>query len=458
MELSSRHKTLIFIVLTAGCILGSTVQTALNVALTPIMEEMQLAASTVQWLTSLYSLVMGVMVLSTAFLIRRVPSRTLFLVSVGSFTVGLLLSALAVNFPMLLAGRILQALGCGAMTSLTQVVILSIFPASRRGTLMGIFGLAVSAAPVLAPTIAGIVNDLWGWRVIFWGSLVLALLVWALGFATMRNLTETQKLRFDLPSLLLCAVGFVGVLLGLGNSGSHALLSWQVLGLLLVGLAALGCFVWRQLRLDTPFLNLQTFRNREFRLAVIASMLLYLGLMGASTLLPLYLQSIRGFSATTSGLVTMPGSLVTAALSLVAGRLYDKLGVRKLYLAGAIALVLGSAAMALMGAATPLAYIVAAFCLRQVGIGMLMMTSVTWGMSTLPKAQTSDGTALINSLRTMAGAVGSAVFVAVMTIAAGGSDTAAMLHGAQIAFIGIAATTVVLLVLAVTSIGRSARK
>ena len=89
---------------------------------------------------------------------------------------------------------------------------------------------------------------------------------------------------------------------------------------------------------------------------------------------------------------------------------------------------------------------------------MLMMTSVTWGMSTLPKAQTSDGTALINSLRTMAGAVGSAVFVAVMTIAAGGSDTAAMLHGAQIAFSGIAATTVVLLVLAVTSIGRSARK
>ena len=193
-----------------GCIVCAFVQTALSVALVPIMSEMKVAASVAQWLTSTYSLVMGIMVLAAAFLIRRFPAKPLFLVDMAIFMAGLLLSAVADDFYMLLAGRLLQAVACGILLSLTQVVVLTIYPKNRLGTVMGTFGLAVTAAPVLAPTLAGVMIDLASWRLIFWISLGLSAVILVSGIFLMANVTATQKQRFDFLSMLLCSVGLTG--------------------------------------------------------------------------------------------------------------------------------------------------------------------------------------------------------------------------------------------------------
>lgn len=452
MEMKKSTRSRIFIVLLLSCILSSTVQTALNTALSPIMHQMNISAGTAGWLASSYSLVMGVMVLATAFLIRRFPSRPLYLCFMGIFSLGLGLAAAAVSFPMLLLGRILQAIGCGLLMSLTQVMILSAYPETERGSVMGIYGLAVCAAPVLSPTLAGIIIDLAGWQMIFYGSLVLALIVLAAGFFFMKNVTANEMIAFDTLSLILCSIGFVGLVLGLGNWSSHRFFSLPVIGAVAVGVLFLCLFSMRQLKMENPFLNLIIFTNREFRLAVIASMLLYCGMMAVSTLLPLYNQSLRGFSATVSGLITMPGSLITAVTSPIAGKLYDKIGIRKLYLSGSALIFGGHFVLCFLTDTTPVFLIAALFLIRQCGIGMLMMTTVTWGMSTLDSKYVSDGTAVLSSLRTIAGAIGSALFISIMTAASPG-EAGATLTGMRTAFCGVTVISMFILILAVWKIG-----
>ncbi|MFR5630942.1 MAG: MFS transporter, partial [Ruthenibacterium lactatiformans] len=168
MNIPAKVRNGIFAILLSSCIVSSMVHTVLNTALFPIMEEFDISAARAQWLITAFSLVMGVMVLATASLIRRFPNRPLYLTFMGLFCLGLLLSAAAPSFSVLLIGRILQALGCGMLLSLTQVVVLSAYPSEAQGRVMGIYGLAVSAAPVLAPTLSGIVIDLFGWHMVFW--------------------------------------------------------------------------------------------------------------------------------------------------------------------------------------------------------------------------------------------------------------------------------------------------
>lgn len=454
---TEKKLTIVFGLLLSSCILGSLVQTALNTALSPIMEEFGISAATAQWLGSAYSLAMGIMVLTTAFLIRRCPSRKLFLAAMGVFMAGLLMDGAAWNFPVLVAGRILQAIGCGILMSLSQVIILTKYPEERRGTLMGVYGLAVCAAPVLAPTLAGIIVDLAGWKMIFWGSLGIACVLFVLSLFFMENLTEKEAVSFDVVSVALCAAGYIGLTLAVGNISEIARAPFACLVPGVIGLAGTGLFVRRQLNQEQPFLHIRIFSNREFRLAVLASMLLYAVMMAGSMLIPVYIQSMRGYSATVSGLITMPGSLATALVSPIAGKLYDKFGVRKLYLAGTICLLASSAGCGFLGAETPLLLIAGLFVLRSVAVGMLMMPTVTWGMSTLEKRHAADGTSLLTSLRTIAGAFGGALFMSVMTMCAGGTQTADMIHGTDMAFWGMTLLAAVLTGMAVFGIGASKR-
>ncbi|MFQ7726928.1 MAG: MFS transporter [Ruthenibacterium lactatiformans] len=152
----------------------------------------------------------------------------------------------------------------------------------------------------------------------------------------------------------------------------------------------------------------------------------------------------------------MPGSLVTAIFSLVAGRMYDKVGIRRLYLIGTCALLAGHSALVFLTAETSLWLVAFVFAVRSIGIGMLMMTTVNWGMSAVAAQYTSDGTALISSLRTVGGAMGTAVFVAVMS-AAGGPQGEALLHGLQAAFAGVSMLSALLVILAIVCVGKEER-
>ena len=240
-KITDRKRTMIFINIVITCIASSMLATALTTALPSMITDLEISVTTGQWLTSGYSLAMGIIMPLTAFLITRFPTKRLFLTGMILFILGLALCVIAPNFPVMMAARILQACGNGILTSMSQVIILTIFPLEKRGTAMGWYGLSVGAAPVIAPTLAGIIVDLFGWRAIFYISIGIMLVsfIWAL-FA-FDNVLETAKKKFDMISFGISIFAFGGITLGIGNIGTYEWTSPQALPVFVIGCAALFC-------------------------------------------------------------------------------------------------------------------------------------------------------------------------------------------------------------------------
>lgn len=444
-NMSNKRRNIIFGILLVGCIISSFLQTALNTILPVIMEEFNITASVGQWLTSAYSLAMGIMIPATPFLMKRFPTRKLFITSMGVFVGGLFLSATANSFSMLMIGRILQAMSCGILLSLVQVVVLTIYPVNKRGTIMGIYGLAVGAVPVIAPSLAGVLADGLGWNVIFWWAMGVALLDLVVSVFALKDITQIEKQYFDVVSMLFCSAGFAGILLGVGNCGTYPFVSQYVILPMIIGILALAAFTGKQFHDKSPFLELRVFQNKEFRLSVIGSILLYAIMMAGSMLVPIYVQTIRGNSATFSGLLMLPGSLIMAIASPFAGKIYDRIGIRRLFLVGSAVTLISCIGLSSVSNTTSLCWVGFWFALRSLAITCIMMPIVTWGMSTMKGKYIADGTAILSTLRTIAGAVGTAVFISIMSIAGSGS----LIHGMNVAFIGISVLAAIQCIVAV---------
>ncbi|MDE6413323.1 MAG: multidrug efflux MFS transporter, partial [Eubacterium sp.] len=439
--LPKKKRTLIFINLLISCIASSLLSTALTTALPPIMEEINVNVTIGQWLTSGYSLAMGIMMPLTAFLITRFKTRKLYIGSIALFISGLVICVISKSFAVMMIGRILQACGNGILTSMAQVVLLTIYPPEQRGTVMGWYGLSVGAAPVIAPTLAGIIVDTLGWRMIFYIAIAIMAVSFVFAIKVFDNVLETENKKFDLLSFVISALAFGGITLGIGNLTGKGITDIQTYVPLAVGCVSLVIFIIRQLRLSSPFLELRILKHKDYALSVIGSMLLYFVMMGSSLIMPLYVQSIMGESATVSGIVTLPGSLAMAVVSPFAGKIYDKVGMRKLFLVGTFAMIISTVGMFTIKMTTPLFVAAIYNLIRCIAIGCLMMPLVTWGIDSIESKNTAHGTALLTSIRTIAGAVGSAVFVGIMTIVQTISkDTYlenADIHGLNITFLAM---------------------
>ncbi|MFV0559427.1 MAG: MDR family MFS transporter [Enterococcus sp.] len=461
-KISEKQRTLIFINIIISCIATTMMSTALTTALPAIVHDLSISVNTGQWLTSGYSLAMGIMMPLTAFLITRFPTKKLYISAIILFILGLGICSIAPNFLTMMIGRILQASGNGILSSMAQVILLTIYPMEKHGEVMGWYGLSIGAAPVIAPTIAGMLVDSSGWRMIFYASISIMLLSLLFAIGVFSNVLEVRKQSFDVVSFVISAFAFGGITLGIGNIGAYSFTNSQVLFPLLLGALAALLFVYRQLKLKQPFLDVRVAKNREFRISLISSMLLYVVMMGSSILMPLYVQSIMGYSATISGLVTLPGSLAMTIVSPFAGRIYDRFGMKKLFITGAAFLLFSNVGMFLLTMSMPI-WIAALYnVMRCLAIGCLMMPLVTWGMSGIKQQKMAHGTALLTSLRTIAGAIGSAIFVSVMTVTAAHSQVTyggnAQLHGLNIAFFGMSLCTFLLLIIAFFSVKKNTKK
>lgn len=455
-QLTARKRTLIFFNLVVSGIASSTLATAMTTALPNLVAYFGVSTDVGQWVTSGYSLAMGMVMPLTAFLITRFPTKKLHMAGIGLFLAGLLLSIFSQNFGMMMVGRVMQACGNGVLMSAAQVVILTVYPPEIKGTMMGTYGLATTAAPIIAPTIAGLLIDAFGWKSIFYVVLVIMVASLVLSGIVFEDVLELQDKKFDFLSFVESLFAFGGITLGVGNISGYGLLSVQAGIPLLVGLVTCALFLLRQCRLPKPFLDVKILRNRTYAVSVTGSMVLYLVMMGSSVMMPLYVQSVMGYSAVVSGLVTLPGSLATAVVSPFAGRLFDKMGIKRLFRVGAVALCLSNLGMAFIGLNTPLWVAAALNVLRCISIGSLMMPLLAWGTSSVALEKVADASSLLTSLRTIAGSIGSAVFVGIMTTVSASSAAAygdsALMHGMNISFLWMAAGALALLILALLGV------
>ena len=406
----------IFVTLVTTCVALALLSTALNTALPPLMADLGVSAGVGQWAVSGYACAMAVATPLTAFLSTRFPTRPLYLCALGLFLVGTFASALAPVFGVLMVGRVVQACANALIANVTQVSIMSMFPKSERGRAMGWFGLATSAAPIAAPALGGIVVDLAGWRWVFGCVGLICCVSFAAALVVMRNVLQTAPKPFDPVSFVLSLMAFGGLTIGLGNVVALGLASPVVWGALAFGLVTAVFFVRRQLASSQPFLKVQIMAVRDFRVAVAASVLLYAVMMGAAAVLPLHIQGALGQSATLSGLVVLPGAACTAAVSPVAGRLFDRFGVRALLLVGGVLSAVSCALMCLPALATSLPALCVLNAFRCTAVGMLTMPLMTWGNGAVPSMDMPHASALLTSLRNLAGALGVAIFVGVFAV------------------------------------------
>ncbi len=462
VQLTDRKRTLIFINLVVSGIASSSLATAMTTALPDLVEYFGVTTSIGQWVTSGYSLAMGMVMPLTAFLITRFPTKRLYMWGITCFIIGLLFSIFGGSFAVMMVGRVIQACGNGVLQAAAQVIILTVYPAEKKGTMMGTYGLAATAAPIIAPTAAGLLIDAFGWKSIFYVVMVIMAISLAISSVVFENVLEIQKKKFDVLSFVESIFAFGGVTFGIGNISDFGIISMQAGLPLAVGIAFCILFVLRQRSLEKPFLDVNTLQNKNFAVSVVASMVLYLVMMGSSVMMPLYVQSVMGYSAVVSGLVTLPGSVATAAISPLAGRMYDRIGIKKIFIAGSAALLISNIGMYFLTLETPLAVAAGLNVIRNLAIGSLMMPLLTWGTSSVGVRKMADASSLLTSLRTIAGSIGSAVFVGIMTVVSTNSAAAygerALIHGMNVAFLGMTAGAAVLLLIAVFGVKHGGRR
>ncbi|MEH7009557.1 MDR family MFS transporter [Neobacillus niacini] len=413
----SKGNFLLVLIMILGVFVAILNETLLNVALSKIMDDIGIAPSTAQWLSTGYLLVIGVLIPVTAFLIQRFTTRTLFLAAMGLFTVGTFVAAIAPGFTVLLTGRMLQAAGTGLLFPLLTNVVFAMVPIEKRGSAMGTIGIVITFAPAIGPTLSGIVVEHYSWRVLFYGVLPIALLVMIIAYFRLKNVTETTNPKIDPLSLLLSTIGFGGIVYGFSSSGEgHG--GWssnEVIISIAIGVASLVLFTWRQLTIAQPLLDLRTFKYKIFRLSTLIMMIIMMAMFSAMMLLPIFLQNALGYSPLEAGLVMLPGGIVMGIMSPITGRLFDKFGAKLLALVGLGLVANTLLQFAFITLSTSYSMIMIYNTLLMLGISMVMMPVMTNALNVLPPHLYPHGTAIISTLQQVAGAVGTALLVSIMT-------------------------------------------
>lgn len=405
-------------VMLGGAFLAILNQTLLVTATPHVMAEFNLSENAGQWITTIFMLVNGIMIPITALLMETFTTRRLFMTSMFIFSFGTIVCLLSTNFSVLMVGRVIQASGAGIIMPLMMTVMMLIFPKDKRGFAMGMAGLVIGFAPGIGPTLSGWIIDVFPWRSLFLIVLPLAILDIILAYFFMRNVISRTFPKVDIPSVIFSVFGFGGLLYSFSSVGDYG---WSYPPALLafgIGIVTLTVFIIRQLKLREPILEFRVLTYGIYALTMVISMIAFMMLIAAETILPIYMQVMAGFSAFESGLVILPGALLMGVMSPVVGTIFDKIGARGLLITGFSIVVVTTFFFTRLTEETTLLYLIVVFAIRMFGISMLMMPSTTAGLNELPDSLMPHGTALTNTMRQIAASIGTAILVTVMSLTA----------------------------------------
>ncbi|RLL45535.1 DHA2 family efflux MFS transporter permease subunit [Oceanobacillus piezotolerans] len=398
-----------------GAFISFLNNTLLNVALPSIMADLHVDTATVQWLTTGFMLVNGILIPTTAFLIQKFSVRRLFLVSLGLFTIGTILAGFAPAFSILLTGRMIQASGSAIMMPLLMNVILVAFPIAKRGTAMGMLGLILMFAPAIGPTLSGWIIEHYDWRMLFHFIGPVAVIIFFIGFFLLKDKKEKVNIRLDSFSVVLSTIGFGGLLYGFSMAGSVGWSSPQVYLTIVIGALSIFWFVRRQSTLQQPMLNFKVFGYPMFTLAAIIMIVINIAMFSGFMLLPIYVQTLLGISPMNAGLMLLPGALVNAAMSPITGKLFDRYGGKILAISGLTIVLVTTYLLSNLTFETGYYYLMTVHAVRMFGLSMVMMPVQTNGLNQLPASFYPHGTAMNNTLNQVSAAIGTAVIITIMS-------------------------------------------
>ncbi len=407
----------ICVIVILGTIMSVLDTTVVNVALETLSRDLHSSLDDIQWVVTGYLLSLAAVIPVTGWASRRFGQRRLYLTSIVLFTVSSALCGLAWSTGSLVAFRVLQGVGGGMILPVGQMILARVAGPQRMGRIMSIIIVPVVLAPILGPTLGGLLIEHLSWRWIFYINVPIGALAVVLGLRVLpRDPAGREEAgRLDVIGLGLLAGGLVGITYGLAESGTSAsVLAWNVVGPFVAGLALVGAFVLRALRIERPILDVRLYANRAFASASVTTFCVGAALFGALILLPLYLQTVRGESAVVTGMLLAPQGLGAGISIFLSGRAADRLGGGRIALAGVLVLAVGTVPFLFFGAHTPYWIIGGAIFIRGLGIGMAFVPAMTAAFAAMTPAQIPDATPQLNVLQRVGGSIGTAIFAVVL--------------------------------------------
>ncbi|SDJ59848.1 drug resistance transporter, EmrB/QacA subfamily [Alkalibacterium thalassium] len=414
---------MVYTALFAGSLMVIMNQTAIKTALPTMINDLNVSPSIGQWTVSGYTLVKGIMVPITAFAMNKFRSRNLFVLMMIVFGAGSFIAGLGINFAVVLFGAILQGVGAGMVIPLMQTIILTVSPPEKRGSALGLMGVVLGLGPTLGPALGGWIVDTLSWHFIFYGLFIGSAVVIPIAILTLTDVLPMSDPRIDWVSIRHSLIGFGVLLFGLsimGSQGFDSIVAWVSV---VIGSLFIYLFIRRNLHSPEPMLNVSLFKNRTFSLAVIITMLGLMVITGISNVMPMYIQTVLGRSATLSGLILLPGGMFKAFISPVTGRIYDRYGVAKVAPLGGLALFAGTALLVFVGQDTSIWYIVAVYLLLSIGFGVFNIPVTTAGMNALPDDQMGHGTSARQTVRQIGSSFAITLVFASMSIVSAFANT-----------------------------------
>ncbi|SFB94644.1 MDR family MFS transporter [Streptococcus equinus] len=424
---------------------GVVVETAMNITFPTLMKEFNINTSTVQWMTTIYLLVVASVVPLSAYLKRSFKTKSVFLAANLLFILGVLIDGVAPSFALLLVGRVIQGIGVGIALPLMFNIILDQVPMSKIGAMMGVGTLITAVAPAVGPTFGGFVSSHFGWRFIFVLLIPVLLISLVLGVTSIEQKNEVKRETLDVISVIAILALFVGLILGINNLAEYSFFSLPVLGGLCLGILGLVALVRRSLTLDQPIVNLLVLKNHKFTGHVVAFFLFQIVNLGMSFLIPNYVQLVNHETSTVAGLLVFPGAILGACFAPFSGNILDRLGAKKPIMFGISLLVLALCLFSVFGLHLSNTWLMIFYIISMAGTGIAFGNIMTNGQRQVTSDKRADANAIFNTLQQFAGAVGTTV--ASLVVALSQSNTSisyseATARGSRNAFI-------ILLVLAV---------
>lgn len=388
---------------------GVIVETSMNIAFPTLMREFNVSTNVVQWMTSIYLLVISIIVPLSAALKSSFKTKHLFIVANLLFLVGLVVDSLAPAFPLLLLGRAIQGLGTGIALPLMFNIILEQVPQNKVGTMMGVGNLITGIAPAIGPTFGGIVVNKLGWRWVFYFLIPLIIVSLLLGIWGITQKSQIRKVKIDCFSFIAIAIFFIGVIFGFSNLSSAPFFSLKVGGAILIAALFLALMIWRSNKIKNPILNLKMFKNHTFAAHILGFFLIQFISLGNAFLLPNYIQLVNGNSALTAGLVVLPAGVAGAIMSPIGGRLLDEHGARLPILSGVSLMLIEAILFSAFTLHMNNLFICLVYIFYMAGMGMAMGSVMTDTLDRYQAKERTDGNAILNTVQQFAGAIGTSI-------------------------------------------------
>ncbi len=419
-----RHVWLISGVVILGSAMSILDTTIVNVALDTLSRELHATISQIQWVVTGYMLALAAVIPLSGWSAERFGARRMYVISLILFTVGSALCGLSTSTTELVIFRVLQGVGGGMIMPLGMMMMAGAAGPKRMGRVMSVVAMPMMLAPILGPTIGGLIVQNMSWRWIFYVNVPIGVIAVIAALRILPHGKSGSPRPLDYRGLAYAAVGLPLLTYGLAEVGSTgSFTATKVIVPLLAGLALIGAFILHALRVPNPLLNLRLYKRPTFSSASAATFFLGAAMFGGMILLPLYLQEVRHLSVVDTGLLNAPQGLGMALMMPLAGRLTDRMGGGPLALLGVTVTTLATIPFALLGAHTSLVWLSSVLLVRGMGIGFSFMPAMTAAFAALEKSELPDASPQLNVVQRTGGSLGVALLAVVLQRALTGAHT-----------------------------------